>query len=275
VTNPKIADKLRHTQFGIQAESLARMGYVIFPIEAGSKVPLVKWSLNSTCNPVVVRDWWETFPDDNIGINCGLSGLLVVDLDSREALLAFNRLWTHHEQGDVSLSGAPVIRTPRGWHLYFNVPAGDYAIRNSAGAGIDIRAAGGMVVAPGSVVGGSEYKVIDGDLEHLPPLPVWLRVMLTPSLGAPVNYVTNVPDWYAELQVETWTRRIVAAPEGQQNKTINKAAYALHRQGVSADVIRSELLAAAEAGNHPADRARPTIESGIAAARRDSSGTQQ
>jgi hypothetical protein len=253
-----------------QAENLARLGYVIFPIKPNEKhQPLVAWRDNSTCNLKVVRDWWEAFPSDNIGINCEASGLLVVDLDSRDALARFNELWCRHEDHDVSQCGAPIIKTPSGgWHLYFNLPPGGH-IRNRQGGGIDIRANGGMVLGPGSVIEGRTYELIDGDLELVPALPYWLAMMLTPARLAPRYYYEHVPDWYAKAQLGTWTKKIIAAPEGSQNKVINDAAFVLALEGADPDLIRSELLAATELGHHPRHRAAPTIESGIAAGRRE------
>jgi hypothetical protein len=58
-----------------------------------------------------------------------------------------------------------VVSTPSGgWHIYYRDPEG--TIRNTAGRivkGIDTRAGGGYVVAPGSILPSGEYKLL-GDL---------------------------------------------------------------------------------------------------------------
>ena len=266
------------SNLGIQALDLVTMGYYIFPIAAGTKQPVVTWSTESTLDPAEVRTWWERWPEDNIGINTGLSGLAVIDLDNELAMEHFMALWDRHEPDLPQL----VVATRRGWHLYFDAPRA--GVRNSAGrlgAGIDVRGSGGMVLAPGSVVAGTVYAVVSGSLRDVPPLPGWLERMLRPrqlSLSEERKRgmdrgVTNARQGMfrkneraARIQFDRWCDKIVNAPDGEQNNTINSAAHVLARD--YADVfdreeVRCRLEQAAMEGHHPLSRARPTIHSGL------------
>lgn len=253
-----------------RAEELATLGYVIFPILPDEKRPLVKWSRESTCSLEVVREWWRDWPTDNVGINCGESGIVVIDLDSEGAARQFMSSWYRHEQDMPGL----IVATRRGWHLYFESPIHG-AIHNSAGrlgSGIDVRGQGGMVLAPGSVVRGTPYTVLRGTLEAVPPMPGWLYQKLAPKppslaqdrLKRSPKFVPRLPQ--AQAQLRQWCRKIITAPDGMQNNTINAAAHVLARDyspPLDLDEVREELERAAEVGQHPVSRARPTIRSGL------------
>lgn len=265
----------KHYSQSQMACELARMGYLIFPIDPASKMPLIPWMSRASCNVPEVTDWWERFPDDNIGINCGESGLLVIDLDNRAAMETLDDLWREHEGRDLSCCGAPIIRTRRGWHLYFEQP--EVKLGNTASylaPGIDTRGVGGMVVAPGSVVKGARYHLADGDLTDIPPLPGWLADRVRPArrrLTVKEIQQQRRLQWpqVAKAELMKYCAKIVMAPDGQQNKTIYKSAFylTLHVGAtLGLQEIEDELLAAAERGNHPRTRARQTISSAMEAA---------
>jgi hypothetical protein len=254
---------------------LARLGYVIFPIMPGEKrETLFKWSIESTCDVNDVKDWWYNYPTDNIGINCGESSLLVIDLDGDEAEAAFSDLWLsngeyYYGSSDYSV---PVIGTPHGWHLYFEMPS--KPLGNSASklaSGVDSRGVGGMVVGPGSEVEAGTYELIAGSLDLVPPLPGWLEGLLRPkAVRMTVKEMQRrkrmrMP-WLAEAELKKWCRKIEYAPNGKQNNTINNAAYALALECIpplELEDVEQELLIAAEKGNHPRDRAEATVRSGL------------
>src|SRR5258708_38049133 len=64
------------------ALAMAARGWFVFPCAAGSKEPALRgsWQEHATTDPLQVRDWWTRRPF-NIGISCGPSGLVVIDLD--------------------------------------------------------------------------------------------------------------------------------------------------------------------------------------------------
>ncbi|MDP8974102.1 MAG: bifunctional DNA primase/polymerase [Actinomycetota bacterium] len=144
------------------ALSYARRGIPVFPCEPGGKRPLTyNGFFDATTDIGRVKDWWDRWPDANVGVPTGKgSGLLVLDVDPRdggpESLAALER-----ENG-------PLPETARartgggGVHVFFRYPA-EKEVRNSAGwlgPGLDVRGEGGYVVVPPSRTQG-DYGWID------------------------------------------------------------------------------------------------------------------
>jgi hypothetical protein len=156
------------------AENYARTGWSIFPLRPRDKRPLTTHGLDdATTNLDTIRRWWTKTPDANIGLNCGKSGLVVVDLDKRaehDGLAEWATLTGKHHLNphtSTSLTGGG------GQHLLFKVPPG-VEIKNSAGKlapGIDVRGEGGYIVLPPSIhPSGKPYAWADDNttIEILP-----------------------------------------------------------------------------------------------------------
>ena len=185
------------------AVSATGRDWKVFPCRYRDKRPAVdRWEERAISDPGRVGRHW---PDGaNPAIATGPSGLVVVDLDTHNPLPGDWRLPGIHDGRDVlaqiiEWADQPwpvtyMVLTPTGgWHLYFTAPDGP-EIRNSAGKIgplIDVRAAGGYVLAAGSVIderaypdspecralvkGGRAYEVID-DCDPV-PLPGWLATL--------------------------------------------------------------------------------------------------
>ena len=94
-----------------------------------------------------IEEWWRKWPDANVGIATGaVSGIMVIDVDGEKGLAMLLALVAQHG----ALPPTAVVKTARGWHLYFLMPAGCQRIPCSSGDGLDVRADGGYVVAPPS-----------------------------------------------------------------------------------------------------------------------------
>jgi len=66
------------------ALSYAKRGWHVFPIRAGvTNKPRVKWGTEATTDEKTITGWWKAWPEDNIGIATGPSGLTVVDVDQK------------------------------------------------------------------------------------------------------------------------------------------------------------------------------------------------
>ena len=154
----------------------ARRGWRVFPLRPGDKRPAMRdWETRATTDPDRITRAW-TAGAFNIGIATGPSGLVVLDLDQPKPGTVPPPAWRQpgiRDGGDVLAALAeandqplPVetytVRTGSGgMHLYFAAPA-DAALRNTAGRLgwlIDTRAAGGYVVAAGSMVAGRTLHV--------------------------------------------------------------------------------------------------------------------
>ncbi|HTW97921.1 MAG TPA: bifunctional DNA primase/polymerase, partial [Acidimicrobiales bacterium] len=139
------------------ALSYVRRGWPVLPLKAGEKLPdgrLVPHGLlDATTDEARVRTWWAASPSANVGIRTG-EGIDVVDLDSEAARRAL------FAAAPERLSGPVVVRTARGWHLWF----ASCGLSTRAGVleGVDVRGRGGYVVAPPSVhPDGWRYQFVD------------------------------------------------------------------------------------------------------------------
>jgi hypothetical protein len=226
---------------GAAAEYLAR-GWSVLPVRARDKRPLIAWEPLQTARPSEndVVEWFERWPDANIGIVTGeISNLIVVDVDSKHGGDdSIERL----QQRFGSLPPTAESKTGGGGrHLYFAHPG--ILCRNRAGLtqGIDLRGDGGYVVAPPSVhPNGRRYTWAQG---HSPaeispaPLPRWL-------IGeGGIRTGRRLADW----------RRLVrdGVTEGQRNSTIASLAGHLLWHGVDPVVTLELLLAWNRVRCHP------------------------
>jgi hypothetical protein len=160
--SPGQADLLR------SALALAGRGWHVFPCAIGGKQPALRgnWQGLATTDPAVICGWW-TRRAWNIGIACGPSGLVVLDLDVPKdprqphvsGITSLARLCQQARQ-PYPLATFTVATPSGGCHLYFT--AADQTVANSAsrlGPRIDVRANGGYVIGAGSMIGGRAYAV--------------------------------------------------------------------------------------------------------------------
>ena len=153
--------------------------------EHPGKHPRTQHGLNdASADPDQAWWWWERWRDANIGIRTGKpSGLVVLDEDGeegRESLAALEARYGALVETLTARSG----RVTGGKHRYFAYAGND--IKNSVGqvgAGLDVRANGGMIVAPPSVhYTGNRYEWLN-DIDPA-PLPGWLRLLMLPLVKA-------------------------------------------------------------------------------------------
>lgn len=242
----------------------------------------VGWEARATTDPDRIRRAWSARPY-GIGLACGPSRLVVVDLDTpktggagRDGLAVLAELAAAHA---ATIDPTFTATTGRGGtHLYYRHPDTGPALRNTAGTlgpMVDTRAHGGYVVAPGSTVAGRPYTV---DLDTDPaPLPAWLAALLAPAPLPPQRpVVVDLPadrsGAYVRSAIDRETARVTAAPAGERNRSLYIAAVALGQLtagGALAEADAQSVLeqAAASAGLGRVETAR-TIRSGLAAGSR-------
>jgi len=282
------------------ALTAALLGWHVFPCAVGGKRPALRgnWQDLATTSPDQIRDWWSRAPY-NIGIACGPSGLVVIDLDMPHDLddeegedAADGALFPlsgadilsglARQHGERYPGGTYVVDTPSGGcHLYFSAgsdSAGSAArARNSAsavGPHIDVRADGGYVVGAGSRIGGRAYAA-RGRVAPA-PLPSWLERLIRDPYTPPAVPSPRLPladaaqgRAYAMAALRAETERVAAARPGTRNVTLNRAAFSLGQLVVAGllppiPVITSLIDAARHAGL-PEDEAVRTVRSGMAA----------
>jgi hypothetical protein len=132
-------------------------GFSVIPLLPKGKTPLIEWKCYQAerASQKQIQEWWKRWPDANIGIVTGkISGIVVVDIDipdKKDGVLLL---------ADTSF----IVRTGSGgYHLYYLYPKGHEYIPSKARIddGVDVRADGGYVVAPGSIhPNGGRYEWI-------------------------------------------------------------------------------------------------------------------
>jgi hypothetical protein len=255
---------------------LAARGWHVFPCMIGGKRPALhgNWQDLATTDPAAIRRWWDQAPY-NIGVSCGPSGLVVIDLDTpktpvRPGETIPGRTGTHALTALCAAHGEPfphatfsVVTPSGGVHLYFR--AAGQPVKNTAGRLgplIDTRGDGGYVVGPGSRVNGHEYAVVCP--ADPVPFPDWIAAALSPDPpAAPADGVggrrvlpapgTRGGSAYAMAALRDETRRMATAVDGTRHDTLNKAAFSLGQlvaAGLLPDlaVITSLADAARQAG---------------------------
>ncbi|MCJ2071411.1 bifunctional DNA primase/polymerase [Methylobacterium sp. J-030] len=254
------------------ALAYARRGFPVFPCDPMDKQPLVPRDKDADGKPIPktgglnkatrdeaqIREWWRKYPRAMIGLRMGPeAGVFAIDPDvpkepgDPDGLAAWRDLAAAHDY--VPTTHAHV--SPRGGrHLLFAYPA-DITITNSPGSlppGIDVRGAGGYVIAPPSrMADGREYRLERPELAFRhEPAPDWLLDLLRKpepasapppeqkktsekSAPPPPNgarsriFMDDVPDSYIARAVEEECAAVATAPRGQRNKALNTAAFKL------------------------------------------------
>ncbi|MGW8765559.1 bifunctional DNA primase/polymerase [Streptomyces sp. NPDC055815] len=285
------------------ALSAAGRGWAVFPLRPGDKRPAGHAEdrcpgtgrcadghrtpeERATTDRDRIRAAWTHKPY-NVGLATGPAGLVVVDLDLPKATdKPAPQEWAGFRDGIevftavCERAGHPVpadtytVRTGRGGlHLYFTAPGGK-RLRGSAGRlgwKVDTRAWGGYVVAAGSVVHHRPYEVLNA-VDPI-PLPTWLCDLLTPPPAPAPLSVARVrarigrADRYAAAAMDGELAKLAAAPDGEHNLTLYRAAYALGRLIAAGTLPEQEvtdrLTEAALAKGLAASRTASSIRDGI------------
>jgi putative DNA primase/helicase len=197
----------------------------------GKHPHIARWSKVATADPTIIRQWWERWPDANIGVATGkVSGLAVLDVDPRnggdEVLEDLER-----REGDLpatveSLTGGG------GRHVLFRYPEGGVRSRNGLAEGLDLKSDGGYFVAPASRhAAGRTYQwelsCYPGEVP-LAEVPAWLVTLA----GRPSGNGNGTP-----------SANLLKIPEGKRNDTLARLAGAIRRPGMTEEAIRQALLA--------------------------------
>ncbi|WP_433530474.1 bifunctional DNA primase/polymerase [Micromonospora sp. CA-263727] len=225
----------------------------------------VGWEERATTDPDRIRRAWSHHPY-GVGIACGPSGLVVVDLDVPKhpddtppaewagvcdgrdvfAVLAGRhgtptRWIAGFGPDDTSPPGVDhtyTVLTPSGGtHLYYRHPDTGPQLRNTTsdrgrglGWKVDTRAHGGYVVAAGSTLASRPYQIA---LDCEPaPLPAWIADLTAPTLR-PTYRPTAVAlpadrhGRYVAAAIRRQVEHLTSAPEGERNSVLFISAAVL------------------------------------------------
>ncbi len=207
------------------AVALAERRYSVFPLKPGSKAPSTPHGFkNATRDHDVIAGWWGRWPNANIGLACGASGVVVFDIDTKAGADPREIL------AELDRGGAPVVATGlapqrsaryprslpgrRGIQVYFRGEMRSASRLTIAGC--EIKGAGGYVVAPPSVHPcGVEYVGQLPPAAELPPVPSWLIELVRAPRTAQASSTRLIGDPGRIL--EGLARTVRQAEVGQRN----------------------------------------------------------
>ena len=184
--------------------TLARMGFAVIPLGAGTKKPLFKhWQDRATTDPTIITEWWQQYPGANIG-HVLPRGRGVIDVDPRNnGLVGWRNLCARHgalPQTWTVWSG----RQDDGFHRYFRTPPNitiPYA--TDIEQGVQILGEGHYVVLPPSIHPDTgEAYTWDTD-------------------ESPCNFLLEAPapDWLIDLTLTMSTRHPKRTTARREEKT--------------------------------------------------------
>lgn len=138
---------------------LLESGFSVIPVSQ-SKRPLISWRpyQQRVATVAEVDAWLRSFPDCRPAIVTGkLSGVVIVDHDSSIPDL---------------LGGGQVVKSPRGWHEYFQYPESGHVVTcGDLESCVDVRGDGGIVVVYGEL----DRGLMGACPDHLVVAGDWLR----------------------------------------------------------------------------------------------------
>lgn len=134
------------------ALNYALNGWYVLPCKKGAKEPLTDHGASDASNdPVQINKWWDRWPNANIAINTGKSGLVILDVDPRndgnESLEKLVDIY-----GEEFLSPVEVLTGGGGKHYYYAAKENNnQSLPSSLGDGLDLISGNKYVIAPPSI----------------------------------------------------------------------------------------------------------------------------
>lgn len=264
------------------AKKLAAAGVATFPC-GPDKRPLVRWREASTIDAASLPGMWRA--NALPAIDLAKAGLVAIDCDRHggpDGVAAFLGLADRYGLPE----GVPIVETPSGGrHYIFRQPVGA-PFGNATGAlpkGIDVRGAGGYIIAPGAALpDGRAWRQIGGpDLAAaffcgtIPTLPQWLGKLIRPPKAARElpsagpRAIGTRDEEYARAALEAECAKLAETAEGGRNQALNVAAFSAGTLIGAGWIDRGEcetaLYDAALASGLDDDETAATIASGLTA----------
>jgi hypothetical protein len=211
----------------------AGRGFNVFPITPNDKKPplLTDWQNKATQDPAQIDKWWSDWPGANIG--GATNDLVVVDIDPRKGgdeTFEFLRLVEDFpETATTNTQGG-------GQHLLYVAPDGKPVKggTDKLGQGIDVKAAGGYVLMPGSTIDGRAYtRANDRPMAFAPRWIVEACNVAKAKTSAAGKRIVEEDDIAIELATKWMLDRAPVAEEGNRDNTAHSVAAGLYDYGVT------------------------------------------
>lgn len=276
-----------------RALALAEAGHYVFPATVewrtdGTKdvKPRVKWEMASSNTPEMIRTWWGQWPDAFPCVDCGKSGIVVVDCDTKHSVSGKDPCEIGCKNGlERWRSDSPKYDTPSGGlhYTYRSDELNPVGIDNTGKLDrhIDVRGIGGMVIAWGDIPPADTLPRVPEIVTHRVPHtirpPVTAPPIGQPSIGQP-TVVRAFTDADAISFCRPAMEALANASAGNINNSLNSAAIQLSHfipthwnEGTAREwLLAAHATARANNGQNPAgheDEALRTIESGFSGGR--------
>lgn len=217
------------------ALTYARMGLAVFPLRPGDKRPATENGCKAaTTSLQQIADWWDRYPDCNIGIATGgISGGLVVidlDIDETKGINGYDSLKEWQRKNGELPETWQSITGRGGYHLLYMDSAEN---KNRVGLyeGVDIRGEGGYIVAPPSIhPNGRKYEWEQGPDDF----------GIAQADSKVINFLMGpAPDG--------WQRQVFSSPEiipeGERTSTMIKLIGSLKSKGLDDEAIQAAVRA--------------------------------
>jgi Bifunctional DNA primase/polymerase, N-terminal len=284
------------------AMRLVEVGISVFPCgadpneETSFKKPLVPWRSFSSADAEAIALWWSQFPGALPGIDLEKCDLVVLDGDRHGGTDGRTALRELLQQQGFDWHAAPSTVTPNdGVHVVFG--QNGHELGNARGKlppGIDVRGAGGYVIAPHATLSdGRCYRPVpgtpdllsaykSGTIPHIPQGVVDLiqarkrkRQQAQSETGTGTAGVREKS--FAQAALAGCVAELAAAASGERNEMLNKIAYRLGhmvaRGWLERTAVEGALIGAMHANGAVADdgiaAAEATLRSGLDAGEKE------
>jgi hypothetical protein len=253
-----------HADFILQAAlAYAGRGWPVFPCRINGKEPATTHGfLDASTDLNRVLGWFDSGHDYNLAIRTGWPGPDVLDVDVRRTGNGWSALHRSDEAGLLTGVNRLVSTPSTGMHLYFT--GTDQPCARLIDQHIDLKAAGGYVLAPPSHIVLADYSggySLSGDRAS-PATPLnWSAVvdLCSPRRARP---------WPARRQstggIDALVRSVASAEHGNRNNLLFWAACRAVEAG--AESLAPLIDAAVSAGLSNAEAQR-TVQSAVRNAR--------
>lgn len=161
------------------------------------KHPRIKeWTTYGTLDTAIIKNWWQQWPDSNIGLPTGqINGLVVLDVDPRHGGdLTLDEWETSHGK----LPDTPRVLTGGGGlHIYLAYPPEGLGSCD-LGPGVELKSDGSQVMAPPSLhYSDNRYQwELSSDPHEIPlvPMPGWLLALARQKAAAVKHKQNGKPE---------------------------------------------------------------------------------
>lgn len=221
------------------AEWYASIGWPIFPCKPSGKSPITEHGVNDATTDIKkIREWWNKWPDANIGGACGVPPLNIVVID--EDINHYEGKYGDESMSDIANKFGPL---PDTWtsltggggihHIFtYNNPS---EIKNGVGImnGIDIRTSGGYIILPPSIhESGRRYEW------ELSSRPDEIKISELPDYF--ISIIPKKAEIYSAPPVPVSSR----FGKGERNDGMFRLASSLRAKGLSETEIFAALTVA-------------------------------